>query len=628
MKFRRLFITAIFLLLIFNGNSQKKNDPYGKDWDELTQHKIPDWFRDAKFGIYAHLGVYCVPAYESEWYPRYMYTKGHKVQKYHEEKYGKLSEFGYHDFIPMFKLENFNAKEWAKLYKRAGAKFAGPVAEHHDGFSMWDSKVNRWNAKDMGPKRDVVGELTKAIRKEGMKVITSFHHGFNLESYYATVEGTHTANPEYGDLYGKFENEEEGYDRWLAKLEEVIDKYKPDQIWFDWGLRVVPLEYRRKFASYYYSKEKEWDKELIITRKLDQLPDGVGVLDYEGGSARDLTPYLWQTDQSTGGHIWSWRDGIHIRSARSVLHELITVVSKNGVLLLNICPAADGSIPGGQKEMLYEIGDWLKVNGEAIYGTRPWRVRGEGPDLFGRYGYYMFHATARQKSKMNVHFTQKDGNLYAICLNWPGEGFTFDKIQVKKHSEKSKVTLLGHGNVDYTVDGEDLTINPFSSIKEKDMPFKHAYVLKLEGFDLEAEPFSKLEVLHLNANNATTTGRIIVRKGNKKKDGSYERNRLYKWDNARDKAFWLVNVKVPGKYIVRGELATRFRAARMVLDNGEDTLKFSTIPSQNYGEGFLKDYGVINFSKTGIQKVELRLEDLNDFPGIQAFWQLELAPLD
>ena len=248
----KLISISLALMLCVNvlaKDNSTKSEPT-LSWEVLQSHEIPEWFKDAKFGIYAHLGVYCVPAYDGEWYPRLMQIDGHKVQKHHIETYGPLNEFGYHDFVPMFKLENFDAKEWAALYKRAGAKFAGPVAEHHDGFSMWDSEVNRWNAKDMGPKRDVVGELVKEIRKQDMKVITSFHHGFNLEDYYATVPGTATADTEYADLYGKLPLDE-GYERWLEKLKEVIDKYQPDQIWFDWGLRAIPMEYRREFASYY-----------------------------------------------------------------------------------------------------------------------------------------------------------------------------------------------------------------------------------------------------------------------------------------------------------------------------------------------------------------------------------------
>ncbi|NMH88386.1 alpha-L-fucosidase [Flavivirga algicola] len=619
----RTVIFTFLMLVVWAGHAQKENNVLS--WEVLSQHEVPEWFKDAKFGIYAHLGVYCVPAFEGEWYPRLMYQKDHKVQKHHIKTYGSLGKFNYHDFIPKFKLKNWDPKEWADLYKRAGAKFAGPVAEHHDGFSMWASKVNRWNAKKMGPKRDVVGELVKEIRKNDMKVITSFHHGFNISGYYNTVEGTATANPKYADLYGKL-SPEKSYERWFKKLKEVIDNYQPDQIWFDWGLRDIPMEYRQKFASYYYSKENEWNKKVIITRKLDQLPLGVGVHDYEGGSARDLSPRLWQTDQSTGGHYWSWRAGMKTRSPRWLLRELISVVSKNGVMLLNVCPAADGSIPAGQKEMLYEVGDWLKINGEAIYGTRPWRVSGEGPNMYGKKGYYMEYNSALQTSPINVRYTQKDNNLYAICFDWPGKGFSFDKIQVNKITDKSKVTLIGHGEVDYEVVDKKLKIKKMG-ISQKEMPFKHAYVLKIEGFDLEADPFSKLEVIRLNADNATTTGHIVKRIGGVS-NAKVQRNGLQNWHNPWDKVYWLVNVKTPGEYKVRGEFATRFKPARMVLKSQDDELKFETVPKTKYGVSVVKDYGSISFSKTGLYQIELKAQDYDNFPGIQRFWQIELAPLE
>ena len=229
-------------------------------WESLTTHEIPEWFQDAKFGIYAHLGVYCVPAYGTEWYPRKMYQKDDAVYKHHVATYGDPSEFGYKDFVPQFTLDKFDAAEWAELYHQAGAKFAGPVAEHHDGFSMWASKISRWNIGNMGLKRDLAGELVAEIRKRDMKVITSFHHAFNIQGYYTPGDGWDTADPEFGDLYGYplMEDRTLARNRWLLKLKEVIDAYNPDQIWFDFGLAKIPDEYKQRFAAYYYNHEEVW----------------------------------------------------------------------------------------------------------------------------------------------------------------------------------------------------------------------------------------------------------------------------------------------------------------------------------------------------------------------------------
>lgn len=628
MKLPKLLLGIILACPVLLNAQSKETKYYDAPWDSLTKHPVPEWFKDAKFGIYAHLGVYCVPAYHSEWYPRYMYySEEHPVIKHHEETYGKREDFGYKDFIPMFKMENFNAKEWAALYKRAGAKFAGPVAEHHDGFSMWDSKVNRWNAKDMGPKRDVVGELIKALKKEDLKVITSFHHAFNITGYFGKIPGTDSADPAYGDLYGKFENPTEGYDRWLEKIKEVIDAYEPDQIWFDWGLRGIPMEYRRKMASYYYAQEKKWGKEVIITRKLDQLPDGVGVLDFERGGSRDKTPYLWQTDDSNSRNTWSWREGMDLRSTRSVLHELVDIVSKNGVLLLNVCPKADGTISDDQKQMLYEIGDWLEINGEAIYKTRPWRVHGEGANLYGKHGYAMRHSTAPQQNKVNIRYTTREGVLYATCLDWQGDGFTFDKVLVKNQSPSAKASIIGHGEISYKVDGEKLTIDPVK-INSGGLKQAYAHVIKLEGFEFAAEPFSTLEVLYLNSDNATPTGDIITRPANHHGSTTVgERDILYHWDNPRDKIYWLVNVKQKGDYYVRGEFSSRFKGARLVLSHKDDELRFKTAPTKQWRPGILKDYGKISFKETGLYRIELRAEDLLEWPGAH-LWQIELAPVE
>ncbi|MHC4844403.1 MAG: alpha-L-fucosidase, partial [Planctomycetota bacterium] len=410
------FVVILITLSVLNSVALCSED--SMDWEQLKKHKVPEWFKDAKFGIYAHWGAYCVPAFGSEWYPRNMYRKESDVHEHHVKTWGDPSKFGYKDFIPMFKAEKFNADEWAQLYARAGAKFAGPVAEHHDGFSMWASKVNRWNAVDMGPKRDVVKELTDALRKRDIKIITSFHHMYNFQGYYPQdidpELGWDITNPEYEDLYGQFVDKKIAHDRWLEKIKEVIDAYQPDQIWFDFGLGDIPDEYKQRMASYYYSKENEWGKEVIITRKEEHLPKGVGVLDIERGKMEGAAPYLWQTDDSISVRSWSWVVGDNFKSSEELIHELIDIVSKNGILLLNVCPKTDGTFTEDQKQLLYTIGDWLEVNGEAIYGTRPWAAHGEGPNLLDE-GRGFEHDQIDFTSE-DIRYTCKGDVLNAIAL--------------------------------------------------------------------------------------------------------------------------------------------------------------------------------------------------------------------
>ncbi|MHC4465594.1 MAG: alpha-L-fucosidase [Planctomycetota bacterium] len=458
------------------------------DWEQLKNHKVPEWFKDAKFGIYAHWGAYCVPAFGSEWYPRNMYLKESDVHEHHVKTWGDPSKFGYKDFIPMFKAEKFDADEWAELYIRAGAKFAGPVAEHHDGFSMWASKVNRWNSVDMGPKRDVVKEITEALRKRGIKIITSFHHMYNFQGYYSKdidpALGWDITNPEYEDLYGQFKDEKIAHDRWLEKIKEVIDAYQPDQVWFDFGLEDIPDEYKRRMASYYYSKEKDWGKEVIITRKEDHLPEGVGVLDIERGKMEGAAPYLWQTDDSISVKSWSWVVGDNFKSPEEMIHELIDIVSKNGILLLNVCPKTDGTFTEDQKELLYTIGDWLQVNGEAIYGTRPWAVHGEGPNLLdeGRgFGDDQIDFTSE-----DIRYTRKGDVLYAIALGWPEGEMTLKTPMVKEAGDKAKITLLGYeGEIEYSINEKKQLVIEVPELDEDERPWGYAYSFKISGFELE-----------------------------------------------------------------------------------------------------------------------------------------------
>jgi alpha-L-fucosidase len=489
MKIMKLVSVMLFVTIITS--TVVTAEQYETTWESLSKHPIPEWFKDAKFGIYAHLGVYCVPAYNNEWYPSNMYNKSdspNSVFQYHIRTYGDQSKFGYKDFIPMFKLEKFDPAEWAELYAQAGAKFAGPVAEHHDGFSMWPSKVNRWNAGAMGPKRDVVGELVSEIRKRDMKVVTSFHHAHNFQGYYPNVEGFDVSDPQYADLYGKL-GPEASHDRWLAKLKEVIDAYQPDQIWFDFGLQKIPDSFKQEFAAYYYNKEAEWGKPLIITRKGDHLPEGVGVLDIERGRMQTMGQTLWQTDDSTAHNSWSGVQGLRVKPPQEVLHILIDIVSKNGVLMLNVCPGADGTISDDQKKILSEMGQWLKVNGEAIYSTRPWEVYGEGPTQMGRGRRGGSFARTVQYGAEDIRYTRsKDKKiLYAITLGWPTGPFTLSSVSVKNTLDNARVEMLGHGQpLKFTVnDDKTMALIP-PVLTAEQLPYPYAYAFKLTGFELEA----------------------------------------------------------------------------------------------------------------------------------------------
>jgi alpha-L-fucosidase len=391
---------------------------------------IPEWFKDAKFGIYFHWGVYSVPAFANEWYPRNMYIKGSSENKHHTEIYGDVSQCPYHKFItgaknkqghyvqfaPKLKSEGgkFDPEEWAQLFADAGAKFAGPVAEHHDGFSMWASKVNPWNAKDMGPKLDLVGLLTDAIRKKNMRIILSMHHAFNITGYYNPVPQTN--DPKLQILYGQ-QGKEENEALWLSKHKEIIDNYKPDVLWQDFNLYVISESILLEFLAYYYNQATDWNKEVVATYK-DGLNAKCAVLDYERGGPADITENYWLTDDAISSSSWSYTEGLGYYSIKQIFHGFIDRISKNGNLLLNISPKADGSIPQEQKDILLAMGGWLKKYGEAVYATRAWEKYGEGPTKMGAAHGIM--GPPSEGAANDVRYTRSKDNttLYVILLGW------------------------------------------------------------------------------------------------------------------------------------------------------------------------------------------------------------------
>lgn len=486
----------LLLVIIFIGTGSfdvilaQNMGEYAPNWESLTLHNDePEWFRDAKFGIYFHWGVYSVPAYDSEWYPRNMYIKDHRVYRHHVATYGSPLKFEYADFVPQFTAENFDAEEWAALFKQAGAQYAGPVAEHHDGFSMWDSDVTPWNAAEKGPKRDITGELAEAIRGEGMKLVTTFHHarnnlwkpeGEDWTGHYEYVKKDFPSLLKDEDdafLYG-YMPREQFLQMWGDKLKEVIDKYQPDLMWFDSWLHEIPDSVKTDYLAYYFNRAREWDKEVVVTYKQEDLPEDVAVKDFEKGRAGEKLKQAFLTDDTISKGSWCYTEGLTIKSTSVVLHSLIDIVSKNGQLLLNISPKADGSIPKNQKKVLLEIGDWLEINGEAIYGTRPWMVYGEGPTKLKKGPFEGFTDAGKYTSE-DIRYTQKGNTVYAVSLGWPGAN---EKVHLKSFAKKNfnqpraikEVKLLGSDEIiDWELTDQQLIVEtPSSAPDPKAVVFK------------------------------------------------------------------------------------------------------------------------------------------------------------
>jgi len=415
--------------------------PYSASWDSLEKFKVPKWYEDAKFGIFIHWGVYCVPAFDSEWYPRNMYLQDNSVFKYHLETYGPQSKFGYKDFIPMFKAEKFNADQWAELFKKAGAKYVVPVAEHHDGFPMYASDLTEWCAAKMGPKRDVVGELAAAVRKQGLHFGASSHRAEHWWFFNGgTAFDSDVNDPRYAGLYGpaqsdKVQPNHEYLDNWLARIGEIVNKYHPEIVWFDWWIeQPVFKPYLQKFGAFYYNRAAEWKREVAINYKNKAYPERAAVLDIERGQLDTLRPIFWQTDTSVGEKSWGYIKDEKFRTPESLIDELVDIVSKNGCLLLNIGPKSDGTVPDEVQKILLDMGKWLSVNAEAIYATRPWKVYGEGPTkVVG--GSFKDTATSGYTAQ-DIRFTAKGNTLYAIGLGWPEDG----KLTIKSLASGSELT--------------------------------------------------------------------------------------------------------------------------------------------------------------------------------------------
>ncbi|MBQ9306134.1 alpha-L-fucosidase [Butyrivibrio sp.] len=410
---------------------------YTADWDSLSNYRVPQWYSDARFGIFIHFGIYSVPAYANEWYSRNMYIQGTREFEHHVKTYGPHKDFGYKDFIPMFKAEKFNADEWADLFQKAGAKYVVPVAEHHDGFQMYKSKISKWNAYEMGPKIDYLGELKKSVEKKGMRLGASSHriehwffmsHGRDFESdindsitkdslYWPAMK-----EPEdHYDLYAEPTPTKEFMEDWLLRTKEIIDNYHPEVLYFDWWIQEACLKpYLREMAAYYYNEMEKIGKVGVINYKHDAFPFGVAVPDVERGQMALAQPFIWQTDTAIGRRSWCYTIDNEYKDSEEIVCNLIDAVAKNGNMLLNVGPKPDGTISDEDKKTLLGIGKWLSENGEAIYNSKPYRVAEEGPTK-------MAGGQFTDKQKINytpedIRFTVAHGNIYVHVLKCADNG--------------------------------------------------------------------------------------------------------------------------------------------------------------------------------------------------------------
>lgn len=461
-------------------------------WESLAAYEIPDWYQDAKFGIFIHWGVYSVPAFGNEWYPRNMYRPGTREFDHHVATYGPHTEFGYKDFIPSMTYDRFDPADWADLFRQSGARFVVPVAEHHDGFAMYDSDLTGWCASKMGPKRDLLGDLANAVREAGMVFGLSSHraeHWFFFDG--GRTFPSDVQDPAYEDFYGPAQPAAEDWhdvtalppseaylDDWLARMNELVDRYQPQLVWFDWWIQNLAFKrYLQRFAARYYNRGEEWDKGVAINYKYDAFPEGTAVFDVERGQLSGIRSELWQNDTSVSKNSWGYVDAHDYKAVGSIVGDLVDVVSKNGALLLNIGPKADGTIPEREREMLREIGDWLRVNGDAIYDTRPWKVFGEGPTEVPEGAFTDTNRSAFTAE--DIRFTRKGDRLFAILLSWPESECRIRSLASSVGNVNSVGLLGGPAGLTFRQTDEGLFVTMPS-----EKPGDHAYVLEIRGLDL------------------------------------------------------------------------------------------------------------------------------------------------
>ncbi len=502
----------------------EKNEPMMKGkfqptWSSLENYQVPEWFRNAKFGIWAHWGPQCVEG-SGDWMARSMYLEGSAEYKHHVEHYGHPSEVGFKDIIPLFKAEKWNPDKLVEFYKKIGAQYFFALGNHHDNFDLWDSKYQAWNSKNMGPKRDILAEWEQAARKYELPFGISFHAD-HAWTWYEPSQRYDRNGPKAGVPYDGTLTKADGKGKWWEGYDpqdlyaqnhpmskgswvdgmihsqwawgngaclptqeyctnfynrtvDAINRYNPDLIYFD--VTVVPFypisDAGLKIAAHFYNHNMATHKgkleAVMLSKILDENQRKAIVWDVERGAPNEIMEQPWQSCSCIGG--WHYNTSIYennwYKSAADVVKLLVDIVSKNGNLLLSVPLRADGTFDEKEEKILNEFGDWMNINKEAILDTRPWEIFGEGPiaEADIKINAQGFNEGSYSKATaQEIRFTQTKKDLYATVLAWPTE----KQILIKSLSDESKlfpgkisrVELLGYGKVSFTRRDKGLLIN-------------------------------------------------------------------------------------------------------------------------------------------------------------------------
>ncbi len=440
---RREFVAMAAAAGIAKTAPAQARQPFAPEMDSLAKYKAPDWFRDAKLGIWNCWGPESQPEM-GDWYARHMYEQGNPTYEQHLKAYGHPSKVGYKDLIPLWRGENWQPERLMKLYKKAGAKYFTAIAQHHDNFDCWNSKYHPWNSVKMGAKRDVIGEWGRIARANGMRFGVSEHLGASWNWFGVSHRSDTTgpfagvpydgANPEYASLYHTGDKDSdwgswykgapvEFQQEWLRRITDLLDQHKPDLLYSDGSLPFGA--YGRQMLAHYYNSSAQRHGGVVDAvyfcknNPLDggEYRDGICVRDIERGIADGILPEPYQTDTCIGD--WYYKKDFNYKTPTTVVQMLLDIVSKNGCLLLSVPLRGDGTLDSREEAILASLGDWMQRNGEAVYGTRPWRTFGEGgsgPSAAN------FNEDKLKYTAADIRFMTKGKDLYAFALAWPTSG--------------------------------------------------------------------------------------------------------------------------------------------------------------------------------------------------------------
>ena len=642
------------------GNYPVADGPFKPSMDSLKQYQCPEWFRDAKFGIWAHWGPQAVPM-DGDWYARGMYEPGNKHYKYHLAHYGHPSEFGYKDIIPLWKAEKWDPDRLMQLYQKAGAKYFVSMGTHHDNFFLWNSKLHNWNSVNMGPKRDVVGDWQKAAQKYGLKFGVSEHLGASFTWFQSSHRADKTgpkagvpydgADPKWQDLYhfpaesgdkDWYSKNPKWQQQWYSEIQELVDNYHPDLLYTDGGvpfgneagLSMIAHLYNSSAArngghlalaspkaidqTLYNSNAARHGGHAEVVYNCKQKSEGRWVEDLERGIMRKIDPYPWQTDTSIGD--WYYNRNWKFRPVSWVIHMLVDNVSKNGNLLLNVVQRPDGSLDPEVEEMLQQLAQWNAIHGEAIFGTRPWLVYGESSVKVkgGNFGEdYKYNAR-------EIRFTTKGATLYAIALGWPADGKLVVKSLAAPAGKISNVRLLGYNRkVDWQQTAEGLVVTlPAQKVSE------YTCALKIAGTDLKpVEPPKATTTIRSEANGSYMLGADAVElHGNQiKQETQGSQPNIGFWDKADEWVSWKVKFPKAGTYKVSASAASPNGDVEFIVESASYQIPAKTTQTGSWAEFRETDIGQLKIEQSGDQTIKVRPKDAASWKAINLRF-IKLSP--